>query len=177
MAANAGKVAGDVSHMDGIKRIYSHLVQVPIPVNYMELAVFSKNAALKPQHWRDLRTLSVGIVRGRPSIEKATRDLQTRAVDTYAELFALLEKSEVDVIVAQVITGLEWMQAHPKAGWTRNAIMESQLLYHYLHERWAFLIPRIEPILKSMLLDGTIMRIRQSTYQAQLRAQKTSHDQ
>jgi len=48
-------------------------------------------------------------------------------------------------------------------GVVRNGMLSSFLLYHYLNRRHAALVPRIEQVLKDMLLDGTIARIRERT--------------
>jgi polar amino acid transport system substrate-binding protein len=163
--SNAGEVDGEAHRTDGIDASFPNLVQVPIPINYFDIAVFSKRSDFRPRALSDLASLRVGIARGVLAVEQATRELQTRQVDTYAELFPLLARGEVDVVAAPLVEGLDAMR---RLGGMKdvvnNGILDSFLLYHYLHKSRAFLIPAIEPVLKEMLLDGTIARIRDETY-------------
>jgi polar amino acid transport system substrate-binding protein len=163
--SNAGEVAGEVSRIDGIADQFPNLVQVPIPINYFDIAVFSNNRSFKPKMWRDLLPYPVGILRGQLAAEQATRELRTREADTYAELFHLLEQGEVDFIVTPLVVPLDYLH-HNKRNFqlVRNAIFDSYLLYHYLHKNYAYLIPLIQPVLRDMLRDGTTVRIRDATY-------------
>lgn len=163
--SNSGEVAGEVHRIDGIRERYPNLVQVPVPISYLDIAVFSKKPDFRPSAWRDLAPLRVGIVRGVVALEGATRGLKTRQVDTYAELFPLLLRGEVDAVAAPVVVALDWLrrsQASPES--LGATVLDSYLLYHYLHKSHAFLIPQVEPILRQMLRDGTIARIRAETY-------------
>jgi polar amino acid transport system substrate-binding protein len=83
-------------------------------------------------------------------------------VDTYAELYPLLLHGDVDAIVAPVLQS-EVTLGRNTHGVVRNGLLASFLLYHYLNRRHADLVPRIEQVLKDMLLDGTTARIRDAT--------------
>lgn len=163
--ANAGEVAGDVHRIDGIGGMWPNLIQVPIPINYFEIAVYSRNPQFHPQSWRDLKSMQLGIVRGVVAVESSVRDLNVHKVDTYEELFRLVGRGEVDAIAVPVIVFDERAELHGNpAGLVRNNVMDSYLLYHYLNRNYANLVPVIQPILRQMLSDGTIARIRKSTY-------------
>lgn len=164
-ASNAGEVAGEVHRIDGIMERFPNLVQVPVPINYFDIAVYSRNPAFRPAVWRDLAPLRIGVVRGVLAIEQATRGMKVRQVDTYEELFPLLVRGEVDAIAAPVVAALDAIKRHPElTGIAQNAILDSYLLYHYLHRDHAFLIPVIQPVLMAMLRDGTTASIRERTY-------------
>lgn len=163
--ANAGEVAGDVHRIDGIGETWPNLIQVPVPINYFEIAVYSRNPQLRPRAWRDMKALQLGIVRGVVAVESSTRDLNVRKVDTYDELFRLAASSEIDAIAAPVIVVDEYIKRHGNpAGLVLNNVMDSYLLYHYVNRNYANLVPVIQPILRQMLSDGSIARIRKSTY-------------
>lgn len=163
--ANAGEIAGDVHRIDGIGEAWPNLVQVPIPINYFEIAVYSRNPQFHPVAWRDLKNMQLGIVRGVVAVEASARDLNVHKVDSYDELFRLVGKNEVDAIAVPVVAFDERTELHGNpAGLVRNTVMDSYLLYHYLNRNYAHLVPVIQPILRQMLSDGSIARIRKSTY-------------
>lgn len=163
--ANAGEVDGDVHRMNGISSKWPNLLQVPVPINYIEVAVYSVDDGFVPESWYDLRLLQVGVVRGIPAIEAATHGLDLRQVDAYSELFRLLERHEVDVIVAPVVEADDHFRRNGNpAGVVRNGIIDSFLLYHYLNKSNANLVPKIQRVLRDMLRDGDVARIRAATY-------------
>lgn len=163
--SRAGEVAGEVHRIDGVDIQFPELVQVPVPINFIDFAIFSRLPEFKPESWFDLARRQVGILRGVVAVEQATRDLNTRAVDTYAELFSLLVRGEVDAVAVPMVVGLDAMKRLPKdSGIVTNAILDSYVLYHYLHRSHAQLVPVIEPVLREMLRDGTTSRIRAETY-------------
>ena len=69
----SGEADGDVHRIDGATRLIPSLVQVPVPINYFEIAVYSMSPDLSPRSWTDLRELDVGIVRGQLAAERAVR--------------------------------------------------------------------------------------------------------
>ncbi len=167
--ANEGEVDGDVQRIDGILDQFPNLVQVQIPINYFEIAIFSTDPSFKPRGWFDVRTKELGIVRGIIAAERATEGMSVRMVDTYDELIALLGEGDVDVIASPVINTDVAMLRGEVTTIQQNAIMDTFLLYHYLHKDRAHILPALEPVLKEMLLDGTISRIRKKTSEEILR--------
>ena len=91
--SNAGEVDGELQRIDGITRRFQHLIQVPIPVNYIQGTVFSKQKDLDFTPWHALRPYQIGIVKGILFAERGTRGMQVKAVDTYAELIQLLDQT------------------------------------------------------------------------------------
>ena len=164
----AGEVDGDILRVDGISESFPDLVQVPIPVTYIEVAVYARDSVIRALDWRDLEGLRVATVRGLMALERSVGDLRVRLVDTFAELYPLLGSGQVDAIVAPV-DQTELAMARGTRRLVRGDLLGTFLLYHYLNRRHAALVPRIEPVLKSMLLDGTMARIRQTT-EARLRS-------
>lgn len=162
--ANAGELDGEVQRIDGISRSYPNLVQVPIPINYIQGAVFSKNPDLNLHGWYGLKPFRIGLVKGVLFAEKGTRGMQTRVTDTYAQLIDLLLTDQIDLMVVPYVNGLVSIREHPRGGELHlNGILETFLLYHYLHKKHEQLVPAITKVLKAMLLDGTITDLRRKT--------------
>ncbi|MBG7601665.1 MAG: transporter substrate-binding domain-containing protein [Gammaproteobacteria bacterium] len=160
--SNSGSADGEVQRIDGISRNFSNLIQVPIPINYIQGAVFSKNNALKLRGWYSLRTFKIGLVKGIIFAEKGTRGMQVQIAESYAELIEMLLNDQVDLIVVPYINGAVSIRQHPRGGQLHlNGILETYLLYHYLHKSHEKLVPAITSTLKTMLLDGSITTMRQ----------------
>lgn len=155
--SSSGAVDGEVLRLDGLDQRYPDLVQVPVPVSLLEVAVYSRDSTRHVTAWQDLTGLNVAAVRGVTAVERAIGDLHVRQVDTYAELYPLLVRGEVDAIIAPVLQTR--LTLGTTRGVYRNGLLGTYLLYHYLHRKNAALVAQVEPVLKTMLLDGTIARI------------------
>jgi len=159
--SSSGAADGEVHRIDGIAGAYPALVQVGIPINYIEVGVYSRDSELDPRSWLDLQGLEVGIVRGIIAAERLTDRLEVRRVDTYQELIALLARGEVEVIVTPLInTEVALIEGALDHGIHMNGVMDTYLLYHYLHEEHIAVVPVVEAILKDMLVHGRIAEIR-----------------
>jgi polar amino acid transport system substrate-binding protein len=162
--SSSGAADGEVHRIDGIEGDYPSLVQVGIPINYIEVGVYSRDPEFEPRSWLDLQHLDVGIVRGILAAERLTDRLDVRRVDTYEELIALLQRDQVDVIVTPLInTEVALIRGALDDSVYMNGVMDTYLLYHYLHEEHTALVPVVETILKEMLAHGRVAEIRAET--------------
>jgi ABC-type amino acid transport substrate-binding protein len=154
--SNAGLVDGEVGRIDGASKQFTNLVQVAIPISYMQGAVFSKDPDLHLVGWHSLRPYRVGRVEGVLFSEQGTRGMNTVVADDYEELIELLQQDKVDVVVAPYLNGQLAIQAYEGADDLQlNGVLESYLLYHYLHSKHRDLVPAVEKVLKAMVKDGT----------------------
>ena len=159
--SNSGSADGEVQRIDGISRNFPNLIQVPIPINYIQGAVFSKKKKRKLHGWHSLRTFKIGLVKGVIFAEKGTRGMQVQMAQSYAELIDLLLNDKVDLIVVPYINGAVAIRQHPQGDKLHlNGILETYLLYHYLHKQHEKLLPAITARLKKMLLNGSIPDMR-----------------
>ncbi len=167
-ASSTGEVDGELQRIDGIERQFPDLVQVPIPINYLQGTAFSIRYDFPATGWRSLQTYRIGIVRGIIFAAQGTEGMEVTVADTYDELFGLLEQGRIDVAVTPRINGLEAVLKRPVGPSgpivEMEGVLETLFLYHYLHRRHADLVPELSRVLKEMLLDGTIRRIRDDLY-------------
>ena len=165
-ASNSGELDGELQRIDGINRAWPNLVQVGIPVNYLVGTAFSKNHNFAIDGWISLESYSLGIVEGIIFAEQGTQGMDVTAVDTYGNLFDMLEQDQIDVAVAPGINGQVLIQQlEGTAIKEMEGILEILFLYHYVSRGNEHLVPRLEEELKVMLLDGTILEIRDRVYQ------------
>ena len=164
-ASNGGKVAAELQRIDGIQRRYPNLVQVPIPINYIQGLAFSRDYNFPIRGWHSLRPHRVGIVKGILFAERGTAGMQVSVAKNHAELVEWIRDEKVDVGVMPRISGL---LAIKKSGASKikelKGVLETLMLYHYVHKSNADVAKRLGPVLKSMLLDGTTRRLRAQAY-------------
>jgi len=163
--ANSGQTDGEIQRIDGIERRFLNLVQTPIPINYLQGVVFSKDHNFPVNGWYSLRSYRLGIVKGILFAEQGTQGMEVTAVNTHTELLSLLQKGEIDLAIMPRINGQVIIKNMKLEDIEElDGTLETLFLYHYLHKKNQGLIPQIEEELKRMLLDGTIKRIRDEVY-------------
>ena len=163
-AANSGSLDGDLQRIDGLSRTFTSLVQVQIPINFLEAAAFSKEHRFTASGWASLEGYSVGYVRGIVFAEQRADGLDAVAAQDYESLWDMLETGDVDVALMPRISGRVMAAERTSEIVDMEGVLEILFLYHYLHERHASLVPRLEAELKAMLLDGTTRRLRDAAY-------------
>jgi ABC-type amino acid transport substrate-binding protein len=157
-----GKVDAELQRIDGVSNNYPELVQVPIPVNIIQGAVFSKRYRFPIMGWHSLRPYRIGIVRGILFAEQQTAGLDRLVVDSYEALIEALQNDEIDVAVIPRIGGLAAIGSlHARGIREMDGVLETLFLYHYVHESRSDLVDRLTPVLKAMLLRGEIRQFRE----------------
>ena len=163
--SNSGKVDGELQRIDGINQRFKNLVQVPIPINYLQGVAFSKRHNTSIKGWFSLKPHRVGIVRGIIFAEQGAQGMDVKIAVTYEELIVMLDREMIDVAIMPRINGLVAIKKQKSKGIKElEGVLETLLLYHYVHKKNAHLVPKLERELKRMLLDGTTQRIRSEVY-------------
>ena len=90
--SNAGEADGEVARIDGASKQYANLVQIPIPISYIQGAVFSKNPDLDLVGWHSLRPYRIGLVKGILFAERGTRGMKTNVVPVRQTKYLLPER-------------------------------------------------------------------------------------
>jgi polar amino acid transport system substrate-binding protein len=158
--ADQGMVDGDAVRIGGLGRQYPNLIQVPEKVLVCDFVTFSKQVALKPSGWKDLKPYNVAIIRGHKISETHIGEPRSlvKARDTEA-LFRLLDNDRVDLVVCERLFGtMKAKKINP-----RIKVLEPPLVtldfYLYLHKRHQALIPKISEALQAMKKDGTYQKL------------------
>lgn len=163
--SNSGLYDGEVQRIDGISSKFTNLVQIHVPVNFIQGVVFTKNVTFPVTGWYSLKPYRIGIVRGILFAEQGTEGMDVTAADSYSDLLDLLITDAVDVAVMPRINGLVAIKSHNlKEIRELEGVLETLFLYHYVHKKNEALVPKLEKILKEMLLNGTTRRLRDETY-------------
>ena len=134
---------------------------IPIAINHLEGTVFAKNVEFTVKGWSSLKPYTIGRLRGVKFVENNTKEMRTVVADNYEQLFAILDKGRVDVVVAPLINGLSTIDQFKLKGISILSPRVIQMnLYHYLHRKRKNLVPQITTVLEEMEKDGSIARLR-----------------
>lgn len=158
--ANDGEADGDAVRIGGLSARYPNLIQVPEKVYEGEFAVFSKkNLAIS--NWSDLKPYNVGFIKGHKVCEENIREARSlTTTDNMEDLFQLLAKDRVDLVVVEQLFGLAMMQ---KLKLQDIIVIEPPLarleFFLYLHKRHQDLVPQVSNAIAQMKNDGSHERI------------------
>ena len=164
IASNSGEVDAELQRIDGVTRSFSNLIQVPIPINYLQGAAFSKKYEIPIRGWTSLEPYTIGIVRGILFAEEGTQGMDVRVAGSYGGLARLLEDEEVDVAIMSQINGRYFFNGSEEVE-EMEGILEILFMYHYVHKKNKHLVAPLGAELKAMLLDGTTRRLRDDAYE------------
>ena len=159
--ANAGKVDGDVQRIDGLSRKYPNLLQITPAINFIEGAAFSAEKKFAVSGWTSLKPYRIGIIRGIKFAEAGTTGMNRYTAGDYGELFRMLARGRVDVVIAPSLNGhyqIEWMRL--KEIEELEPPLKRFPLFHYLHRKHEVLANRLGEMFMQMRDTGELGKIR-----------------
>jgi ABC-type amino acid transport substrate-binding protein len=159
-AAHSGEADAALQRVAGLDREYPELLQIPIPINVIHGAAFSREYRFPVNGWSSLRPYRIGVVRGVLFSAEGTVGMDVRVAADHLELVRWIANGDVDVGVLPRLWG---QHAIRESGQSEIAaldgVLETLLMYHYVHVRHKDLAHRLESVLKEMLLEGTTARL------------------
>ena len=154
--ANAGIDDGDFLRVSGMEKLYPNLVQVPEKLVDMTFVAFANDPAVRVDGWGSLRNYYVGFIKGWKILEKNTPNgTQVILARDAEQLFTMLEKRRVDVILYSRLMGLEIIRRRKLAG-----VMDSSPpltvrgMFIYLNKRHQALASKISSALAAIKAEG-----------------------
>lgn len=171
-ASSSGSVDAELQRIDGVSRSFPELIQVPIPINYLLGAAFSIEYDFRVAGWRSLQPYRLGIVKGIIFSNEGTRGMDVKVAEDYDQIFEMLQTGDIDVAVVPRVNGLYALRnLNPGEDSENNpvremeGVLETLLLYHYVHKSRSEIVPELTEILGEMLNDGTTRKIRDLAYE------------
>lgn len=169
MIADHAKTDGDINRVAGIEKNYPNLMMVPVAVMNFDAVVIVKKVKFKVDGWESLRPYVIGIRRGTKFAESGTKGMHVESVTQYRELFKMLDKGRIDLVVLarpSVKGVFKQMQSEGDGkvldGMT---VLEPPVAhfktYHFLHKKHAELVPKMTNALKVMASEGRIKAIQE----------------
>jgi len=135
--ANSGLDDGDLLRIGGLSKTYPNLIQVPEKIIDLEFVVFSKQKNMQIVEWKDLSPYTVAIITGWKILERNITSAATLTkVKNVEQLFTLLAKDRVDVLVYSRWVGLGYLEKHNADGVkVLGAPLATRPMYVYLHKK------------------------------------------
>ena len=171
--ANRGAIDGELFEGNISRDEFPNLIQVPVPILYSEIVVFTKDVEFKVMGWDSLKPYKIGIQIGIKEAESGTNGLQLEPVASAEQLFMKLAAGRNDIVVLPRNLGLKVLKTvgtqRPEGinlkdfqGITAlDPPLQREALYHYLHSKHAEIVPKITAVLQEMEKEGLIQRIKE----------------
>jgi polar amino acid transport system substrate-binding protein len=159
--SNLGRIDGEMYRINGLDKTYTNLVKVPTSYISAVHFVYSIDPDIKVNGYDSLKSKSIAYRQGLKAVEKNTADFNQRQVSSPEQAFFMLEKGRVDIVIEEELTSTSIIKENK----LKNikplypAISEDKL-FHYLNKNYEHLVPEIDRVLKTMLLDGTIDKLK-----------------
>jgi polar amino acid transport system substrate-binding protein len=159
--ANNGVDDGDLNRIGGLEKFYPNLIQVPEQTFDMEFAAFAKNVTFSTTDWNTLKPYTVAIINGWKILERSIPpEVTLTKVKNSEQLFNLLEKDRVDVILYGKWQGLHYIREHK---YNNVKLLQPSLakmnMYVYFNKKHRDLAHEFSKKLREMKADGTYQNI------------------
>jgi polar amino acid transport system substrate-binding protein len=147
----SGRTDGEVVRADVIEELYPSLLRVEVPLFTVSTYAYGTSPDLADKPLEDLKSLRAGYVRGAVFAEQTTRDYaETWQAETLEQLFAMLVQDRLDLVIAIEKPAKAMIEKSDLTGkvFAVSSSRRDYDFFHYLHEKNADLVSRIEEVLK-----------------------------
>ena len=159
--SNDGLTDGEISRIKRVSQKYRNLLLIPVEINSVEAAVFTRNDSIVIEKWSDLKPYKVVIVKGTKFIEKGTKNMNPFVVSKFKIAFDMLLAKRADIVVVPKITGDTFTKKARYKRITRLDVSLKRLaLHHFIHKKNRTLLEKITQSLQKMSDSGELEKIR-----------------
>jgi len=158
--ANSGVADGDVNRVGGLAHTYPNLLQVAESNMDYEFIAFTVRDDLRIEGWGDLKHLSVAFITGWKILEENVVASSVTKVETPTQLFEMLAKGRVDVVIydrwggGYYLDKLDIVGARPV-----DPPLARREMYMYINKVHGNIVPALAESLRAMKQDGTYQLI------------------
>jgi len=160
--ANQGIVDGEAGRIRNIDRKkYANLIMVPYPIVTMKDGAYSTDSSIKINGWESLagKPYRVGLLKGIKSVEqKLALYVDKKNIVTLSDVeqcIKMLQTKRIDLfIVGTQLEDSAYMQSGAYTEIKRVGIVETKVLYPWLHKRHKSLVGRLAETLETMKSEG-----------------------
>ena len=157
---NYGDAAILPTQTDGWDRMYPNLIKVPIAIDNVEYAAYTRSINNYPiSKWADITGLKLGFrwqneyIANNVSRANASKLI---TVNDITQLWDSLLNRETDVII---LPRMPYFEYKLPQGIKRNGYVERQSVYSYVNNRYSDLVPLLEKAYNDMFEEGIIDKI------------------
>ena len=151
-----GLYDGTATQVAGLQRQYPQLIQVPFSLLRLDLVAFTKRHDVVVHRWEELLDYSIAYIGGWRLLDEQLHDMQsvTRVKDV-DQLFGLLQRDRVDLVIYSRMMGLSYIKRHQLMGvHLLLPALSSPPMFIYLHKRHAALVAPLVAVLQQMEAEG-----------------------
>lgn len=163
LESTAGNFDGEISRIGALAKRYPMLKRVAVSHHLMGNYAFVRMADRDVISPAGIRNYTIGLVNGIVANKRFTEGMTRTFLNDVDHLFIMLEKRRVDVAMTSGLTGrisiLQNFSADDFFMYPEPLVQNP--LYHYLHERKAYLLPVINAELEKMKRAGEFDTIRE----------------
>ena len=160
--ANLGKVDGEASRIENIdKEKYPNLIIVPYPIVTVKEGAYSTDHSIRINGWESLagKQYTVGLLKGIKSVEQKLPLYVDKknivSLSTPEQCMKMLQAKRIDlVIMSTQIEESEFMKSGAYKEIKCVGIIETKVLYPWLHKRNKSLVRPLADTLKTMKSEG-----------------------
>lgn len=156
LLANNGEVDGEVSRITKIEKEYKNLIRVPVPINYVDIRMFSYNKKLLMHDTNISSFYRIGCVKGVILIEKIITELgeTCQSVTGFKQAVEMLNQNKLDALILPLSVGLHFKKVDPLfINSFYGKTLAKEPLFHYLHNKNHTLVAKLTNILTKMEID------------------------
>ncbi len=163
--SSTGQSDGEVHRIKNLSTKFPDLIQISIPINHLDLVVYSRNPSTPIKKPEDLRPYMVGFYRGAKIFEKMTNGFENIKMTTHPDqALKMLAQNRLDLVLGDSVSAPAIVKKNNIKGvYMLSPPIKQIRLYHYINKRHAPLVPKITSILKEMEKSGRIEKIRDNT--------------
>jgi len=165
--ANSGLVDGEAARVAVIERANMNLIRVPTPIYLNTIVAYSRNRGVDTSlGWQMLHPYRLASVRGYKFIERMTATMDRTLVLGHDRMFSMLRNGRVDIAIAELLESLPcFLEYGPEELQLLDPPLSRQKMYHYLHQKHADLVPKIDTVLKQMEEAGEIQAFKEQLFE------------
>jgi len=154
--AASGKTDGELARVRSVGDLHETLIRVEVPVVVARTFAYTDKPELKGKSLSELEHLRAGHVAGaRFAGELAKGFAEVWPAETPEQLFEMLHRDRIDLVILGESTGNRLIgEMALTEVFPLQPSLETVEFYHFLHEKHAALVPRIEAVLRRMMQGG-----------------------
>ena len=157
-----GVSSGEVARVKAYGKKSPTLVRIATELFVVRGAAFAIKDEVELGTLDDLSKYRIGVLRGVLYSDRLTDGYNRHYAKTISQLFKMLVRDRVDLIIAIDLSGMMTINREYKD--TPIRVIRDDLIvlpvFHYLHENKAELVPRIAEVILNMKKSGELGRIR-----------------
>ncbi len=165
-SSSTGAVDGELFRIAGIEKKYPELLRVIEPILELKTMAYTKNVKFTVQNWQSLAPYKLGFLRSFRKAELKTEGMDTYQDDHLSNLFKLLDKGRIDLVIESQLGASVILQQNSFPNVTAlSPPVDRFKIYHYLHTKNKRLLAPLSAILLKMRQSGEIQKIISTTLQ------------